>query len=303
MFHMGALLYATAVFSRGGTFISQGHFDPDEAFDLFAEQRPTALYPLFPTITLSLLHHERFPDAALDDVRVLGNVSPPDIQRKVQAALPQATLISAYGMTEVCGTLAHNRLDDSGEKRTTTCGRPLPGWEARIVDPETREPVGPGVRGELTVRGECLFEGYFNDPDQTAASKDADGWFFTGDHCSIDSDGFLDFHGRLKDVLKVGGENVSALEVESFLATHPAVKLAQVVGVPDDRYMEVPAAFVELVPGSEVSGDELAEFCDGKIARFKIPRYYRFVTEWPMSSTKVQKFRLREEIVAELGVA
>ncbi|HEY4098752.1 MAG TPA: AMP-binding protein [Baekduia sp.] len=301
MFHMGAILLMTAVFHRGGTFISQGHFDADEAFDLIEEHRPTVLYPLFPTITLSLLHHPRFAQATLEQVRVITNVSPPDIQRQIQDALPGATLISAYGMTELCGTLAYSRLDDTLEQRTTTCGHLLPGWEAKIIDPETGATVAPDVRGELVVRGDCLFAGYFNDPGQTAASIDADGYFHTGDHCSLDADGLLLFHGRLKDVLKVGGENVSALEVESFLATQPGVKLAQVVGVPDDKYDEVAAAFIELAPGARLTEREVKDFCNGRIARFKIPRYVRFVTEWPMSSTKVQKFRLRDTLMAELG--
>jgi acyl-CoA synthetase (AMP-forming)/AMP-acid ligase II len=303
MFHMGGLLYATAIFSTGAAFLSQGHFDAEEAFDLFAEQRPTALYPLFPTITLSLVHHPRFAAAELGELRVIGNVSPPDIQRQIQDAFPAATLISAYGMTEVCGTLAHSSLDDTLEQRTTNCGRPMPGWEARIIDPEIGAAVAPDTRGELVVRGECLFSGYYGDAEQTATSIDAEGFFHTGDHCSIDAEGYLYFHGRLKDVLKVGGENVSALEVESFLATHPAIRLAQVVGVPDERYMEVPAAFVELAPGATVTEAELIEFCDGKIARFKIPKYVRIVEEWPMSSTKVQKFRLRDQILAELEAA
>jgi acyl-CoA synthetase (AMP-forming)/AMP-acid ligase II len=127
------------------------------------------------------------------------------------------------------------------------------------------------------------------------------GWFHSGDLGRVDEDGRLTFLGRLKDMLKVGGENVAAIEVEAYLATHPAVKIAQVVGVPDDQYMEVPGAFVELADGLTASEDELIEFCRGRIARFKIPRYVRFVTEWPMSASKVQKFRLREQLLQELG--
>ena len=129
------------------------------------------------------------------------------------------------------------------------------------------------------------------------------GWFHTGDLGRVDEDGRLTFLGRLKDMLKVGGENVAALEIEAYLATHPAVKIAQVVGVPDPRYQEVPAAFVELADGADASEEELIEFCRGQIARFKVPRYVRFVTEWPMSASKVQKFRLREELLEELAVA
>jgi acyl-CoA synthetase (AMP-forming)/AMP-acid ligase II len=144
-----------------------------------------------------------------------------------------------------------------------------------------------------------MFAGYYGDPEATAASFDAEGWFHTGDRCSLDADGLLSFHGRIKDMLKVGGENVGALEVESFLASHPAVSLAQVVGVPDGRYGEVPVAWVERVPGADLDEAELLSFCDGRIARFKIPRQVRFVEEWPMSSTKIQKFRLRDRFLAE----
>jgi acyl-CoA synthetase (AMP-forming)/AMP-acid ligase II len=127
------------------------------------------------------------------------------------------------------------------------------------------------------------------------------GWFHTGDLGTVDESGRLTFIGRLKDMLKVGGENVAAVEIEAFLGTHPAVLIAQVVGVPDERYGEVPAAFVELAPGHTATEEELIEFCQGRIARFKIPRHVRFVTEWPMSASKVQKFRLRDGLLEELG--
>jgi len=301
MFHLGGILLMSAVFSRGGLFVSQSHFSPDVAFDLIAEHRPTVLYPLFPTITLTLLHDPRWAEVDTGSIRFVCNVSPPDVQRSVQAAIEPALLISAYGMTEIAGTLAYNALSDTYEQRTTTCGRPLPGWEIEIHDPDTNATLGPDEKGELVARGPALFSGYFASPDLTAASFDEAGFFHTGDHCSIDADGLLSFHGRLKDMLKVGGENVSALEVESFLATHPAVKLAQIVGVPDDRLLEVGAAFIELVPGATLTEDEVIDYCTGRIASFKIPRYVRFVTDWPMSSTKIQKFRLREQIVAELA--
>lgn len=129
---------------------------------------------------------------------------------------------------------------------------------------------------------------------------DADGWLRTGDLGSLDLDGRISYHGRLKDMLKVGGENVAAVEIESYLGTHPAVKIAQVVSAPDPKYVEVPAAFVELHDGIEIAADELVEYCRHKIASFKVPRYVRFVTEWPMSATKIQKYRLREWMQSEL---
>jgi fatty-acyl-CoA synthase len=143
-------------------------------------------------------------------------------------------------------------------------------------------------------------KGYYRDPAKTAASFDAEGWMRTGDIGSLDAAGQIMFHGRLKDMLKVGGENVAAAEIEAVLDTHPSVRLSQVVGIPDPRYAEVAAAFIELKPGASASEAELIAHCEGKIARFKIPRRVRFVTDWPMSTTKIQKFQLRDRLVAEL---
>jgi fatty-acyl-CoA synthase len=185
--------------------------------------------------------------------------------------------------------------------RFTTCGRPLPGWEIKIVDPDTRSELPCGSRGEIAVRGIGLFQGYFNEPEMTARQHLSDGFFLTGDAGSIDAEGRLAFHGRLKDQLKVGGENVSALEVETFLSSHPDVCLVQVVGISDEKYGEVPAAFVELKAGASIAPQEIVDFCQNKIARFKIPKYVRFVNEWPMSATKIIKYRLRELLEAELA--
>lgn len=301
MFHAGALLLMTACFAAGGTFISTPRFDADEACDVIQRERPTVLYPLFPTITLTLMHHPRFGEIPLDQVRLITNVAPDDVQRKIQEAFAPALLMSAYGITELCGTVIFTALDDSVEARTTSCGRPLPGFEMRVVDPDTGQPLPAGERGELVGRGPSRFDGYFNDPEATAAAIDAEGYFHTGDLCSMDAEGRVYYHGRIKDMLKVGGENVAAVEVESYLATHPAVKLAQVVGVPDERLLEVPAAFVEVAPGATVTADELIDYCTGAIAGFKVPRHVRFVEDWPMSATKIQKFRLREQLVDELS--
>ena len=150
------------------------------------------------------------------------------------------------------------------------------------------------------MRGFGLFDGYANDPEKTAAAFDADGWYRTGDRGALDDQGRLTFLGRLKDMLKVGGENVAAAEIESLLSTHPAVKLVQAVGIPDPRLEEVPAVFVELRSGRTASEEELIGFCGERIARFKVPRHVRFVSEWPMSATKIQKGPLRERLIAEI---
>jgi len=300
MFHMGGIMLMSSVFAAGGTFISQAHFTPEEALDLIQSERPTVLYPLFPTITLDLIHHPRFASAAIEGVRLLGSVAPPDVQQRIQDAFPSARLFSAYGITELCGCVAFHSPDDPAEQRLRTCGRALDGFEMRIVDPDSGEPLSPHAPGELVGRGPQMFTGYYGNPEATAAVIDDHGFFHTGDLCSMDEHGEISYHGRIKDMLKVGGENVSAIEVESFLATHPGIKMAQVVGVPDDRLLEVGAAFVELAPGQSVTEDEVIAYCQARIARFKIPRYVRFVTEWPMSATKVQKFRLRDQLVEEL---
>jgi fatty-acyl-CoA synthase len=300
MFHMGGLMLMSSVFAAGATFISQPHFTPEEALDLIEAEHPTVLYPLFPTITLDVIHHERFASAVIDGVRLLGSVAPPDVQRRIQDAFPSARVFSAYGITELCGCVAFHSPGDSSERRLSGCGRALEGFQMRIVDPDSGQPLPSGGRGELVGRGPQMFTGYYGNPEATAAVMDGEGFFHTGDLCSMDEIGEISYHGRIKDMLKVGGENVSAIEVESFLATHPAIKMAQVVGVPDLRLLEVGAAFVELAPGESLTAEAVVDYCRGKIASFKVPRYVRFVSEWPMSATKVQKFRLRDELLSEL---
>jgi fatty-acyl-CoA synthase/long-chain acyl-CoA synthetase len=182
-------------------------------------------------------------------------------------------------------------------------GYPLQGIEVKVADPGTGAPLAVGEKGEILIRGYSLFEGYYRDPVASSAAIDVDGWYHSSDIGSVDEHGHLMFHGRLKDMLKVGGENVAAAEVELLLAQHDAVKLAQVVGIPDPRLEEVPAAFIELQPGAEVDEAELIAFCAKRAASFKVPRAVRFVREWPMSASKIQKFRLRETLLQEMAGA
>ena len=194
------------------------------------------------------------------------------------------------------------RPEDPLDVRCGTGGPPYPGMELEIRDLVDDTALPPGERGEIVVRGPQVFRGYFKAPEKNAEVLEPDGWFHTGDLGALDDDGCLHYLGRAKDMLKVGGENVAAIEIESFLATHPAVSVAQVVGVPDDRYVEVAAAFLQLKPGCSVTEEEMIAFCTGAMASFGT-RSMRVVTEWPMSATKVQKFRLRDQLVAELQQA
>jgi len=299
-FHMGGIMLMSSVFAAGGTFVTQAHFTTAEAIALIERERPAVLYPLFPTITMDLLDDPSFASAPIDDVRLIGSVAPPEVQARIQRALPNSRLFSAYGITELCGCVAFNSPRDSERLRLSTCGPALDGFELRVVGPETNQPLPSGEHGELVGRGVQMFTGYYGNPAATADVIDEDGFFHTGDLCSMDEDAVVSYHGRLKDMLKVGGENVSAIEVESLLSTHPAIKLAQVVGIPDPRLIEVPVAFVELASGYSLTAAEVTAHCSGQIASFKIPRHVRFVTEWPMSATKIQKFRLRDQLLAEL---
>ncbi|WP_246872715.1 AMP-binding protein [Rhodococcus sp. DMU1] len=227
----------------------------------------------------------------------------PERITQFEQAMPQARQVTCYGSTECGPHLVMPLPDDPPEIRLRTLGRPVDGMEVKIVDPETGQDAGVDEMGELCIRGYSTFEGYYKDPAGTAAAIDADGWFHSGDRAMMTADGNVVFGGRIKDMLKVGGENVAAVEIEDYLAQHPAVAHVQVVAAPDARYQEVPAAYVQLAPGASLTLDELIDFCRGAISSFKIPRDLRIVTEWPMSGTKIRKVDLREWITADLARA
>jgi acyl-CoA synthetase (AMP-forming)/AMP-acid ligase II len=297
MFHMAALLPMLTMFAGGAALLSMLHFEPRAALRMIEEERATAIFPLFPTVMTGLINHPDFSRRDLGRVRRVSNTGAPETLRQFQAAMPWAIHTSAYGMTENGGGMCMGSPSDTEEQRLATCGTPLTGMEIKVVDPETGAELPPGGKGELAVRGYSVFAGYYKDPVKSAEVL-RNGWFHTGDLCSVDESGHVTCHGRIKDMLKVGGENVAAVEIEAFLMTHPAVKLAQVIGVPDARLQEVAAAFIELKPGASASEAEIIDFCRGRIASFKVPRHVRFVADWPMSASKVQKFRLREAFQA-----
>ncbi len=305
MFHIAAILPLAAIFAKGGTYVTTGYFQAGEALRMMEEERVTATYPCFWTIMSDLVDHPDFEKTDLSRIKLMNAnfaVQPPEIGEKMKKALPNAVFVGTFGMTETAGTVTTSRLDATEEQRFTRLGTPLSGMEVKAIDPQTGEEAALGEKGEAWIRGYSTFTEYYKSPEKTAEALDDEGWFHSGDLISIDADGQLMFHGRLRDMLKVGGENVAAVEIETFLQQHDAVKLAQVVGIPDRRLSEVPAAFIELESGREASEGELIAFCKGKIAGFKIPRYVRFVEEWPISSTKIQKFRLQDQLTKELGL-
>ncbi len=300
LYHIGGIAFSYACFTVGATYCHSSFFDPDSSLRQLEEERCTVALPSFETIWLAILNHPDFSSADLSALRLVFNVGVPERLRQMQDRLPDAPQVSGYGSTEACAFLTLGEADDPLEARINTAGRPLAGLEVRIVDPKTGRDLGQSEVGEIVFRGWSNFDGYYKDSKRTDEAIDADGWFRSGDLGTMDDEGRLTFVTRLKDMLKVGGENVAAAEIEGYLITHPAVMMAQVVAAPDARYVEVPAAYLVLEPGQSVTEQEIIDYCLGQIATFKVPRYVRVVDEWPMSGTKIKKYVLRERLSKEL---
>ena len=303
MFHVSFLIPMIACVDAGAEIISMSRFDGEQALEIIEKQRATWVFAAFQAIAGGLLAAPSFGRRSTGSVRMsmcIGN--PPDL-RRFQAAFPAADLLSTYGSTETGGVITYHEPDATPEQRVTTCGTAFRGVELAIKDLESPAHLDADRVGEILVRGYSVLDGYLNDPRATADAIDADGWLHTGDLGAIDGRGQLIFHGRVKDMIKVGGENVSSAEVEALLAEHPAVRVVHVVGAPDARLDEVVAAYVEIVPGAAVREQDVIDFCREQVAGYKVPRYVRFVDDWPMSATKVRKDELRRWIAAELADA
>lgn len=300
MFHGGGIDYLLGSLAGGATFVHPGFFEPDSSLRMLSGEQITIALPAFETLWLPLVHHPEFPSHDLSAIRVVLSVGVPERLQELLAAIPSATLVNCVAMTEASAFISLSELDDPLASRLETGGLPLPGVECRTIDPTSGKELPAGQNGELLFRGPNLFSGYYRDPEATSAAIDPEGWFHSGDICRLDTEGRVTFVGRHKDMLKVGGENVAAAEIEEFIAKHPAVEMVQVVAAPDARYSQVPAAYIQLRDGASCTEQEIVDFCLGKVAGFHVPRYVRFVSEWPMSGTKVRKIVLRERIATEL---
>jgi HIP---CoA ligase len=280
---------------RRATIVPLAVFDAEAALRLVERERIT-VFPGAPTVYTTLLEHPRLAEYDLSSVRLAvtgATVVPVPLLERMRTELGFTEVITAYGLTESCGTATVCPPDTDPHRLSTSCGTAIPGTEVAIVDPEGGR-LPPGEHGEIVIRGYNVMVGYFEDPDATAAAIDADGWLHTGDIGWMDADGFLRVTDRIKDMYVVGGFNVYPAEVERLLARHPAVAEAAVVGVPDERMGEVGHAYVRLRPGTAATADELTAFCREEMANFKVPRRITFVDELPRTpSGKVQKFRLR----------
>jgi fatty-acyl-CoA synthase len=280
-------------------------FDPAATLRATADERCTSLYGV-PTMFIAELALPDFGDYDLTSLRtgiMAGSPCPVEVMKRVVSEMHMAEVTIAYGMTETSPVSAQTTADDDMERRVSTVGRVHPHVEVKIINPDNGLVLPRGEPGEMCTRGYSVMLGYWNEPEKTAEAIDAGRWMHTGDLAVIDTAGYLNIVGRIKDMVIRGGENVYPREVEEFLYTHPEIEDVQVVGVPDEKYGEELCAWVKLRPGSGLAEEDVRAFCVGKIAHYKVPRYVRFTQEFPMTVTgKVQKFKMRETSIAELGL-
>jgi acyl-CoA synthetase (AMP-forming)/AMP-acid ligase II len=305
LFHIGCLSPFIGSIGAGGTYLTDHYFEPGRALALMTQEGASVAFPWFPAIMQPLLDHPTFDAGELSRLRSILCIGPRPLIERVQETFPDVELVAACGMTETAGIYAASDRSETTAERAEAQGKAVPGVELRIVDLFTGEDAEDGTVGEIMVRGYCVMNEYYMDPVKTAQALDKDGWLHTGDLYSRTPDGRVIFHGRLKDMLKVGGENVATLEIESFLCSHPSIRMASVVGRPDPRLDEVPVAFVEVEDGHHVTEEEVRAFCRGQISRYKIPVEVHFLKgeEWPMSTTKIDKRGLRARLASEASAS
>jgi fatty-acyl-CoA synthase len=303
----GCVLANMAAVTHGCAVVLPGEsFDPNATLEAIEAESCTSIYGV-PTMFIAQMEHPRFGSVQLETLRtgiMAGAPCPIDVMRKVIGRMHVSEVTIIYGMTETSPASFQSRIDDPIEVRVSTVGRVLPHLESKIVNPDTGATVPRGTPGELCARGYAVMLGYWKDDDATAAAIDEARWMHTGDLAVMNDDGSVAVTGRLKDLIIRGGENISPREIEEFLYTHEKISDVQVIGVPDRKYGEEVCAWIRLRAGVTATEEEFRDFCRGQIATFKIPRYIRFTSEFPMTVTgKIQKFRMREITVAELTTA
>jgi fatty-acyl-CoA synthase len=295
----------TCVIYGAAMVIPAESFDPLATLQAIQDERCTAVYGV-PTMFIAELNHPRFAEFDLRSLRtgvMAGSPCPIEVMRAVGERMGACGMTIGYGLTEASPIITQTATTDDLEHRVSTVGRALPGVEVRIVAPGSLDPLPPGEQGELVARGHGIMKGYFNKPVETTAAIAPDGWLHSGDLALETPDGYYRITGRIKDMIIRGGENVYPREIEEYLHTHPAILDVQVIGLPDERYGEEVCAWVRLRPGAALTEGQLKDFCRGRIAHYKVPRYVVFVDEYPTTVTgKVQKFRLRELGIEHFGL-
>ena len=298
LFHcFGCVLALCSIITRGGTMVMVENFDPLTVLASVQKEKCTALHGV-PTMFISELNHPMFNLFDLSSLRtgiMAGALCPIETMNNVMEKMNLKELIIVYGLTESSPGMTATRVTDSPAIRSTTVGRAYPAVEVKVADPETGKELQPGEQGELCCRGYSVMKGYYKNEEATANAIDAEGWLHSGDLGVMDENGYFRVTGRIKDLIIRGGENIYPREIENYLYTLPGIEAVEVVGVASEKYGEEVGAFIKRKAGYELTEEDVIDFCRGKIARFKIPKYIFFVHEFPMTASgKIQKYKLRE---------
>ena len=305
-FHcFGCVLGTLNTVTHEGTMVPVESFDAEKVLQAVHQERCTAVLGV-PTMFIAELDHpdfEQYDTTSLRTGIMAGSPCPMEVMKRVVDVMGASEITIAYGQTESSPVITQTRTDDPLELRVSTVGRVLPDTEIRIVSVDTGEDCGPGEQGELWTRGYLVMEGYYKMDEKTGEVIDEDGWLHTGDLAVMDENGYVRITGRAKDMIIRGGENVYPREIEEFLYTHPDVSDVQVYGVPDEKYGEQVAAAVKKRQGSDITEEDVKEYCRENIARFKVPYYVDFVEDYPMTASgKIQKYKLREAAIERYGL-
>jgi fatty-acyl-CoA synthase len=300
----GMVLSNLACMTHGATMVLPSPtFNAEAVLKTVEQERCTALHGV-PTMFIAELAHPDFPQYSMRTLRtgiMAGSPCPVEVMKAVNRKMNMSEIVIVYGQTETSPGVTMTTTKDPLDRRVSTVGRVFPHTELKIVDPKSGRIVPRGEIGEICARGYCVMKCYYNNPSATHATLDSNGWNHTGDLGTMDNDGYVKIVGRLKDMVIRGGENIYPREIEEFLHHHPKIADVYIIGVPDARYGEELMAWVMVKEGETLTGEEVKEFCRGRIAHYKIPQYVKFVTEFPMSVTgKIQKFMMREISIREL---
>lgn len=307
LFHcFGCVMSTLNCVTHGSTMVVMEYFDPLKSLQAVQNEKCTAINGV-PTMFIAMLNHPDFSKYDMSTLRtgiMAGAPCPVETMNQVRTIMHCPEVVIAFGQTECSPVMTMTRRDDPVDLRVSTVGRLLPGIEGKIVDPETGEDLPPNTQGEIVTRSACVMKGYYKMPEATTNAIDKEGWLHTGDLGSVDENGYFKVTGRIKDMIIRGGENIYPREIEEFLLTNPKIKDVQVVGIPDEKYGEQVLAVIQLKDGQSATAEEMVQFCTGRIARHKIPKYWEFVDTFPMTASgKIQKYKLRDMFAQKYGKA
>jgi fatty-acyl-CoA synthase len=306
LFHcFGCVMSTLNCVCHASTMVLLESFDPAKSLATIDAERCTAVNGV-PTMFVAMLNHPDFDHYNMSSLRtgtMAGALCPEETMNQVRTKMHCSEVVIAFGQTECSPVMTMTRRDDPVNLRVTTVGRLLPDVEGKIIDPETGKDTPVNVQGEIVTRSACVMKGYYKMPEETSGDIDKEGWLHTGDLGEVDENGYFKVTGRIKDMIIRGGENIYPRELENFLYGHPKVMNVQVVGIPDKKYGEQVLAAIQLKGGQKATAEEFIEFCKGKIARHKIPKYWDFVETYPMTASgKIQKFKVREMFEKSMNI-